>query len=342
MAELIGTTGNDSIDGQSVADTISGLPGNDTLAGFDGQDLIYGNQTNDILYGNTGEDTLYGGQGNDTLFGGDDRDALYGNFGDDSLRGNDGNDRLYGGQDNDVLTGNDGNDLLYGNLGNDLLLGDGGNDTLYGGQGNDQLDGNLGNDILYGNFGDDFLHEFGVFGGSDTMYGGQGNDRLREDGGNTFFDGSKTVNQHDELWGNLGSDTFDFNHYDASDGPSGNHEANTDRIMDFVTGTDKFEATLHLNSGDTLNGPEYTEVQASGVTSVEEAINYANENALFKNGPIGSNDYVFIAGATHGYLIVNVDGDRGNFEPGSDYAVVLQNHNTLDSFGAGDIITHLD
>ena len=110
-------------------------------------------------------------------------------------------------------------------------------------------------------------------------------------------------------------------------------DANSVRIMDFVTGTDKVEA----NVNDAV--PEYTEVSAPGVTSVAEAINFANSNKLFLESTGDSNDYVFIAGATHGYLIVNVNGDTGDFDPGTDYVVVLQNLNDLTKFGAGDIIS---
>jgi len=43
--------------------------------------------------------------------------------------------------------------------------------------------------------------------------------------------------------------------------------------------------------------------------------------------------------ATDGYLIVNPNDAAGNFDNGEDYVVVLQNHNTLASFVAGDIIS---
>jgi hypothetical protein len=129
----------------------------------------------------------------------------------------------------------------------------------------------------------------------------------------------------------LGDDTFDFSNYDAT--KTGTNEANTDRIMDFVTGSDKFQANILDNAS-----PEYTEVANPNVTSVEDAIALANQQNLFA-GPGGSfNDYIFIAGAAHGYLIVNVN-NNGSFDAGTDYAVVLQDHNTLDSFGPGDILS---
>ena len=94
---------------------------------------------------------------------------------------------------------------------------------------------------------------------------------------------------------------------------------------------------MQANVADAV--PEYTEAAAPGVTSVSEAIEFYNSNNLW-NGPAAqTNDYAFIAGATHGYLIVNVNGDTGDFQPGTDYAVVLQNLNDLNKFGFGDIIS---
>jgi hypothetical protein len=58
---------------------------------------------------------------------------------------------------------------------------------------------------------------------------------------------------------------------------------------------------------------------------------------LFNAGGNLSNDYVFIAGAANGYLFVNVES-ISQFQPGDVYTIVLQGHNTLASFGAGDII----
>ena len=104
-------------------------------------------------------------------------------------------------------------------------------------------------------------------------------------------------------------------------------------IADFVTGEDKFKPVVE----DGANF-QYTEVAAASVTSVEQAIQFANQNQLFSEAS-GHNAYVFIAGATDGYLIVNPNDTAGNFDNGEDYVVVLQNHNTLASFGAGDIIS---
>src|SRR5262249_45391086 len=102
-----------------------------------------------------------------------------------------------------------------------------------------------------------------------------------------------------------------------------------------VTGQDKISATTDDST------PNYTEVAAPGATSVAEAIQFSDQNHLFTNTSADiTNEYVFVAGATHGYLIVNPDSSD-SFEPNTSYVIVIQNHNTLDSFSAGDIINHV-
>ena len=91
---IIGTDGNDHIDGEEGDYEIQGLAGNDRLEGGDGDDLLWGGEGNDRLEGDDGNDTLYGDEGNDTLRGDDGDDTLYGGAGNDDLRGDDGNDLL--------------------------------------------------------------------------------------------------------------------------------------------------------------------------------------------------------------------------------------------------------
>jgi len=351
MANINGTPGNDLIYGTSSGDVIRGFAGADTEYGGSeggsdpttGPDLLYGNQGNDELHGQDNDDTVYGGQDEDRVGGGPGVDVVYGNFGNDSVLGGDGSDTLYGGQGNDDLEGEDEGgrgDVIYGNLGEDGLFGQDGHDTLYGGQQNDFLNGGPLNDVVYGNFGNDELVG-GAFSpffaqtdgrGDDTLYGGQGNDLLRAAGYSDDFDPGR--GDRDQLFGNLGNDTFDFSDYNAGfeDAPAGTTDANSNRIMDFATGVDKFRAFTNDST------PEYTEVAAPGVTSVAEAINFADVNNLFDSTGAGNIEYVFIAGATHGYLIVNPDGNTSDFDPGTDYAVVIQNGNTLAAFSFGDII----
>src|SRR6185369_555616 len=114
---LVGTEGNDTIQGYATNDTISGNGGNDT---------VYGRAGNDLLDGGTGDDTLYGEAGNDTLTG---------QAGDDNMQGGVGDDTFDGGAGNDVMSGNYHNTFQgwYAGTDNDTYLfgrGDG-QDTIY-------------------------------------------------------------------------------------------------------------------------------------------------------------------------------------------------------------------
>jgi Ca2+-binding RTX toxin-like protein len=133
MANITGTTGNDTLAGTSADDVIQGLDGNDNLTGGAG---------NDRLEGGAGIDTMNGNDGNDLLIGGADGDTLYDNSsGSDELEGGSGSDdiriwrasgaaattnRMDGGADNDFfgvydesrastfnLSGGDGNDSFW-------------------------------------------------------------------------------------------------------------------------------------------------------------------------------------------------------------------------------------
>jgi|CXWL01.1.fsa_nt_gi Ca2+-binding RTX toxin-like protein len=80
MANIVGTSGND---------TLNGTPDNDSISGLAGNDGINGQAGNDTLIGGVGNDALYGGLGNDVLNGGTGDDFLYGGTGGSSGAGND-------------------------------------------------------------------------------------------------------------------------------------------------------------------------------------------------------------------------------------------------------------
>lgn len=113
---LLGTDGNDSLEGDGFINHIYGGAGNDRIYGMtktqDGSFL-----DGDVLDGGAGWDFLVGGNGNDTLLGGDDLDFLIGDFeapfdsylttqsgrhGRDTLDGGASDDTLWGGQDGDT------------------------------------------------------------------------------------------------------------------------------------------------------------------------------------------------------------------------------------------------
>ena len=66
----LGTSGADSITGNSKTNIIDGRGGNDVIRGGGGSDLIDGFSGNDKIYGDGGNDLLSGGLGRDTMTGG--------------------------------------------------------------------------------------------------------------------------------------------------------------------------------------------------------------------------------------------------------------------------------
>jgi Ca2+-binding RTX toxin-like protein len=76
MSGIIGTTGNDNLNGGSGDDIINGGDGNDKISGGAGNDTLIGGSGNDTLDGGSGDDILDGGSGSDTLNGGSGDDVL--------------------------------------------------------------------------------------------------------------------------------------------------------------------------------------------------------------------------------------------------------------------------
>jgi hypothetical protein len=138
---VVGTPGDDNLEGSGEDDRLVGRRGNDNLTGLAGDDRLIGGR---------GLDELRGGPGDDLLRGGANADELYGDEGDDVLRGGSGRDRLEGEAGNDALFGGGGRDFLRGGSGSDLLIGGRGVDELVGRSGFDRLDGGRGFDSLAG------------------------------------------------------------------------------------------------------------------------------------------------------------------------------------------------
>ncbi len=148
MANIIGTSNPDFLEGTTEADFIEGLAENDTLLGFQGNDSLYGNEGSDSLHGGQGSDVLYGGKGSDSLFGELGDDTLQGNLGDDFILGNEGDDRLEDTAGNDAIYGGKGADTLLNEEGDDIVFGDRGNDILYTGLNANILTGGAGSDLF--------------------------------------------------------------------------------------------------------------------------------------------------------------------------------------------------
>jgi Ca2+-binding RTX toxin-like protein len=89
-ATIVGTDGDDNLQGTPGPDVIVAGAGNDNVAGLGGDDVICGQGDEDVLEGGTGDDTLVGGADRQGDEWGEDKffwfgDTLVGGAGDDDL-----------------------------------------------------------------------------------------------------------------------------------------------------------------------------------------------------------------------------------------------------------------
>ncbi|MGQ0825585.1 MAG: hypothetical protein ACT4OX_11280 [Actinomycetota bacterium] len=150
IENLIGTSRDDALTGNSSVNKLDGRGGDDYFAP----------DTNDKLTGGSGKDTvdLSHTNGVTATIGGsmsgggtiaNDVEVLIGGGGVDTLTGNDSENWIYGDDAGDHIYGRGGNDHLYGEDGFDDLHGENGGDELRGGDGSDVLDGGDGADRMW-------------------------------------------------------------------------------------------------------------------------------------------------------------------------------------------------
>lgn len=224
---IIGSPGDDILEGTDGHDTIIGGDGDDIIFGHGGNDLLYGNEGDDELHGGAGRDQLFGGAGNDFLEGGDDHDLdlLYGGIGDDVLIVNGTGDLALErsnnrGEDLQIVrdgyaaekgTSATGTTFVFAdNVGKALPTGAAADtQSMSTGIENLALEGNVDYDIfadeynnkLYGNHGDNLIFAGGgddvVQGGAgrDYLMGGRGRDDLSGGEGADFLEGG----DHDDV-----------------------------------------------------------------------------------------------------------------------------------------------
>jgi len=145
---------------------------NENILGTRGEDVINGLNGNDVIDGGRGDDNLRGAAGNDTLIGGE---------GDDTVNADGQSDVALGGIGNDALSGQFGDDVLFGGIGNDFVRGLQGSDYVSGGAGDDQFfSPNDGADTVLGGAGaDEFAWSEAVDAGQrDFLDGESGFDTL--------------------------------------------------------------------------------------------------------------------------------------------------------------------
>ena len=141
---IVGTRRKDQLVGTPGDDFIEGRNGNDRLRGKGGVDILQGGKGNDELVDRSGNTVFDGGRGNDRLTGGRDDDFFAGGRGNDRLQlgggadvvafnKGDGVDRLFGERQDGVLSLGGGiryEDLRLRKQGHDLVLRTGGGDQV--------------------------------------------------------------------------------------------------------------------------------------------------------------------------------------------------------------------
>jgi Ca2+-binding RTX toxin-like protein len=187
FAPIVGTEGDDVLNGSQGNDVIYGGAGDDLLNGAEGDDQLFGEDGSDVLNGGPGGDSFVPGSGNDTVDGGDSLND-YIDFGAGATSGavvdlaagtatNDGRggidaitnvEHVYGTSFGDTLGGDAGSNQLHGFMGNDALSGRDGADNVHGYEGDDVVNGGTGDDFMTGGAGDD-LFVFAAGDGIDTI-----------------------------------------------------------------------------------------------------------------------------------------------------------------------------
>lgn len=171
---ILGTPGNDSVNGGKGDDTICGLAGNDFLAGGPGNDKILAGDGDDIMQPGTGNDTAYGEAGNDTLSYGDlttpsagaPNGVTYKPYTNCNPSGTDVCGA--GGNDNVSATGQPGPERFAGSRFDDeIVMFFSSTRTAFGDAGNDNIGGSMYDDTINGGSG------------SDTINAGAGNDNVQ-------------------------------------------------------------------------------------------------------------------------------------------------------------------
>lgn len=214
-----------------------------TIVGTSGDDTIQGTASRDVIALGGGDDTADARGGADLVCGGNGEDLIDLGPGADRGRGDNADDGISGGAGRDLLQGNDGFDFLFGEGGSDVSKGHAGGDGLIDGAGHDRLAAGPGMDFLHGGAGDD-----GLLGGTgnldlasyntspvgvtvDLAISGpqptrQGMDRL------TGLEGLEGSRHQDQLFGDdlatrFGNGLFGLRDVDAIDGRGG---------VDFIDG----------------------------------------------------------------------------------------------------------
>ena len=261
VATIVGTDGDDIIQGTWQADVIAGLGGNDTITGLSGDDVICGGVGDDTISGASGADTILGGPGNDTLAGDSQNDTIHGGDGDDDINGGPGDDTLDGGNGFDLVDGlwqtdtcddaetalncetqtNNGEpDNPDGSSDPEPFTCNGLQATIIGTEGDDTIQGTWQADVIV------------AFGGNDTINSGSGEDTICAGDGDDVINGQS---QDDWIDAGPGNDTVSgASGADTILGGPGNDTLAGDSQNDTIHGGDGDDDINGGPGDDTLDG----------------------------------------------------------------------------------------
>jgi Ca2+-binding RTX toxin-like protein len=180
-ATIVGTSGDNVLDGTPHADVIVGRGGADTIRGLGGDDWICGGAGNDVVDGGRGDDHEYGqgrydhltySPGHDVIDGGALADNLYYEGAPRGVRLDLRRGTAAIGREHDVVrsvdwvrltrhsdsfVGTDQPEIVYAGGGADVVEGRGGDDMITASRGDDAVEGGAGDDTVHGNAGDDLI-----------------------------------------------------------------------------------------------------------------------------------------------------------------------------------------
>jgi Ca2+-binding RTX toxin-like protein len=271
VATIVGTNGNDRINGTNGSDVIAARGGHDLIGGQGGKDFVCAGGGDDEVGGDAGKDKVNGQGGDDLVFGGGGNDLLLGGGSFNVLVGNAGNDKLIGGSSMDFLFGQAGNDLLDGRGGIfdrvifvfspggvtvNLTLGQAsgadGTDTI---REVEDVEGSRFNDVLTGN---DLLNFIFPLDGNDTVDGGPGEDLVSFDGAT----GPVTMTMTSGTGPGEGSDTFV--NMEALQGSEFGDFLDGDALPNVLIGRGGNDDIEGFEGDDILDGGEGTDVGNGG------------------------------------------------------------------------------
>jgi len=351
IENIIGTSHNDSIVGDSGDNTLVGGAGTDTIRGTSGNNVIYGDTTdggvdsvsnNDVIYAGTGDDKIYAGGGNDSVYTALGSDTVYGGDGNDTIFGGVGSNKIYGG--NYIVATqthtDSGNDTVsYENIAGSgiiarlnsnlaIVSATGNADVLFGMENvigtamADEIVGNVNEaNILIGGAGNDTIN--GLSGNND-LQGGADNDTIISGSGNNAIDGG------------TGSDTVDYSYLTGAD-----FGDDTDDVAYYENGvyysgvkvdlTDSNAQRIHVNYGtDTITNIE----NVIGSTKNDYIVGNDENNILDGKG---GNDY-FVLGQGTDTILGDTGTDTITFtETGRTAGVIVdlsknQTYGSLDTY----------